>query len=545
MPKFDEIRHPDYVRMQLRWMMARSFSRGGIHVLQPDYAATVGWSAESIPLAQSSDADPAAGGDSLPADLGRDESRYKWNSTSFNSFLWKHRRETKDEFDERGERAIHIPLFLSMINIFSAGILRKPPRYENGIPTGGWLDYTTDVDLCGTGMPAFRRLAMHGAQTYGRYHAITDRPSFDTDAESLAEQQERGERPYSYLVSPLDLVDWETDLAGKFEWVRIAEPYIVPRDPSALPNANMTQYRIWYRDHWELYQPVIGKKADGGQEYELAGEGPHPVGHVPLCTLNLSREGIRYGMACESPLSEALDMDRYILNALSELDEMERAQAFAILFVPGQRRGPIDIGPFRAIGGEDVTNAPQYISPPSELANSKWERIVAKLWSIKQYLGAGRGLAEFSKEERSGEALNIETEDKRNQMSLWAAAEQEFENGLYQDAAAWSGNQSDDTMPVVVYPDNFDIKSLTAQIQDLVAIVSSKAGIIPHEVGVKMATTSVERFMRESGAGDEEIGAVQKIMKSFAETKPDMPSTPVFEAQEEDTAEEQEVEDVA
>ena len=514
--------------MALRWKMAQAFARGGIHVLEPDYPASNALSA--VPI-QAAAAAPASGGTAGTApELGKDDTQYKWNASAYNSFLWKHRRETDSEFDERGERQIHVPLFLSLINIFAAGILRKGIRYEGGDPLSEpWKEYIKNVDLCDTGMPAFRRLALQGGETFGRFHAITDRPRFEGErAESLAEQQERQERTFSYLVSPLDIPDWETDGRGKFTWVRIAEPFITPRSPSDAHLPRQVQYRIWFADYWELYQPE--EPGDSGStNYTLASEGPHPVGHVPLRTLSLARESQRYNMACESPLSEALDTDRYILNALSELDEMERAQAFALLFVPGHRKGSIDIMPLRAIGGEDSTMAPQYVAPPAELADSKWKRIEAKLWAMKQYFGAGRGLAEFSKEERSGTALNIETEDKRNQMQLWAAAMQEFENGLYEDAAAWNGKPNDH--PVVVYPDSFDIKSIAAQVQEMISLASAEAGLLPRPVAVRMATHIVERIMREQGAGPEEVQKVMKLMEEHADKAPEtapprMPTQP-------------------
>ena len=515
MPEFDRIVHPDYKRMALRWRMAQAFARGGIHVLEPDYAATPAFTATAIQNAAS--VGDAAGG--TPPDLGKDDTEWKWTASAYKSFLWKHRRETDSEFDERSERQIHIPLFMSLINIFAAGILRKDVRYEGGDPDQEpWKAYVDDVDMCDTGMPAFRRESLQGAETFGRFHAITDRPRFEDRATNLQQQQQRGERTFSYLVSPLDIPDWETDGRGKFQWVRIAEPFVTQRTPDQDPSVKQIQYRIWFQDHWELYQPADGQGSKESTNYTLVAEDPHPVGRVPLRTMNLARESQSYNMACESPLSDALGADRYILNAMSELDEMERAQAFAILFVPGQKKGGIDINPFRAIGGEDATMAPQYIAPPAELADSKWKRIEAKLWAMKQYFGAGRGLAEFSSEERSGVALNIETEDKRNQMQLWSSAMQEFENGLYEDSAAWNGTPDDH--PVVVYPDSFDIKSIAAQVQEMVSLASADAGMVPRQVSVRMATPIVERIMREGGAGSEEIKDVLDLMKKHAE-KPD------------------------
>ena len=218
-------------------------------------------------------------------------------------------------------------------------------------------------------------------------------------------------------------------------------------------------------------------------------------------------------MGCESPLSDALDADRYLFNAMSERDELERSQAFSILFVPGQPRGPIELHPFRAIGGEDSTQAPSYISPPTDMINGKQDRIERILWMFRQYEGAGRGVSEFSKEERSGEALNIETEDKRNQMSLWASAMQDFENGIYQDWAAWNGETA---YPQVAYPESFDIKSITAQVQELITLTSSNSDIVPRAIAIRLAVPIIERILRDNGETEATITSIRAEMDAYA-----------------------------
>ena len=516
MPQFDSIQHPDYERMLTRWKMARAFSRGGIHVLDPDYPASTGL----VGIPRASD----TSGNGEDPGLAETGGQYDWISRQYNSFLWKHQRELDEEFRERQKRAIHLPLFQSLGNTFSAGILRKPPKYTNGPPEGQWKAYTENVDMSGTNMDAFRRLALGGGFTYGNVYGLTDRPAFQEGAVSLGEQLERNERPYSYLVTPLEIPDWELNQFGEFVWVRIAQNLYQPRSPGDPPGAVLTQYLVLYQNGWERYYPeevLTGEtstgNADGSTNYVAVDGGETTLNRVPLRKLNLSKEGQRHNMAVESPLSDALDADRYTLNGMSELDEMERSQAFAILFVPGQRRGALDLGAMRAIGGEDATMAPQYISPGAELADAKLRRINDKLWAFKQFEGAGRGVAEYSKEERSGEALNIETEDKRNQMALWSSCLQDFENGLYEDAAGLSGEQDH---PVVKYADSFDVKSISAQVQEVVALAGAGVGMVPRSAAVRVATPIMERMMRDAGESDEAVEEVRSIMKNYADETP-------------------------
>ncbi len=530
MPNFSAIQNPAYIRMLDRWRMARAFAKGGINVLQPGYPVYTGGFFEPIP---SSD-DEGAGGEDQ--NLSTIEQRYTWRSAVFESFLQKHNKETIQEYEARQDRQVHIPLFQSLINIFSAGILRKHPEIFPKDPA--WVPYLANIDLRGTTIEAFRRRALGSGLAYGHVYALTDAPRFETEATSRGEQQMRGERPYTRLISPLQLEDWQLDDDGMFLWARITEPHLTQRTPWAAPNAPQVQYRIWYsgkvtedgNGRWELYTPET-KASDSEDQTPnwvlLEGNsGPAPA-KVPIRRLNLERPGSGHEVETEeSPLCDALDADKYILNAMSELDELERSQTWAILHIPGFFGGMLDIGPLRALGGPETSIAPSFIAPPHQLADSKWKRIYAKLMAFRQFVGAGRGYAEFSKEERSGEALNAESEDKRNQMSLWASAMEEFENGIYEDASSYSG-----TDPIKVkYPEGFDIRAITTQVQELVAITGAQ--ILPHFAKVAAAIPIVEKMLRDNGMPEEKIEEIKTSMETFSLEEPEEPAEPTMQTAE-------------
>ena len=113
---FNELRHPDYERMYTRWKMQWDFWRGGLCVMSPDYPAT------AVRYGVQTTTDDSAGGEA--AEIPRRGSGYEWRTTRTNSYLWKHPRETMNEYQERQARQDHYPLFQSITNIFVSGILR-------------------------------------------------------------------------------------------------------------------------------------------------------------------------------------------------------------------------------------------------------------------------------------------------------------------------------------------------------------------------------------------------------------------------------------
>lgn len=520
---FDDLRHPDYVRMARRWQMALDFWRGGLSVMSPDYE--VAQARFAVPQTTTSDTSAV---DIVP---GRAEQEYTWYSSPNHSYLHKHDRETLEEFHERQIRQSHLPLFQYVVNIYSSGILRSGP--EDKPTTGWWREYYDDVDGAGTSMDAFRHEKLALALTFGRIHVITDRAAGQPAVNRL-QQQLAGDRAWSYLLTPLDLVDWCLDERGRFVWVIVRESAPDLRSPGEAYGEIGCQYRVWTQADWTLYRQVT---SDDGKAWAVAGSGKHGAGEVPISTMWACRVGRTKSMACESPLCDVLDFDRSFLNDLSEANEIDRAQAFAFLAWPeveGSPIGTIEVGPWRGASYPAQAGPPTYVAPPYEIADSRWRRAQEKLFVVRQLAGASRGKAEYSKEERSAAALDVEAEDKRNQMAWWAS---EMEESDRHQLRLVSLVQGVDGQPEPRYPRRFDVASVTQQISDLVQI--SAVAAVPVAAAAEMARPIVERILREAGAGPESIDAALAAIELEAtkpEPEPMAPALPAADQQSPDDA---------
>ena len=110
--------------------------------------------------------------------------------------------------------------------------------------------------------------------------------------------------------------------------------------------------------------------------------------------------------------------------------------------------------------------------------------------------------------------------------SLWASSTQTFENGIMADWAAW--NEADDH-PTVAYPESFDVKAISAHIQELISLVSSEAGIVPRQVAVRMAVPIVERILRDNGETELAIGEIKAAMEAHGKAVPNEPQPGVMQ----------------
>lgn len=504
---FDHV-HPSYSRMFRRWTMARDFWLGGLNVIAPEtFTERVG-----TQRAKASNTAATTGTTSTsPSSTGSAQDTY-WSSATSRSYLWKNQRETPGSFDARKQKAVHIPIFRPIINIFSAGVLRVEPSRDG--MDDWWRAWMADVDQAGTDYDAFVREALRWSMGYGRYHAMADRPAFEEQAESRLHQQARGERTYLVGVSPLAVEDWETDAFGGLIWVRIAEPDIRPRNPTDVRDgAYPTQYRILYRDGWEVWQ-----KSD--KTWLNTGGNPRKSGRVPLATLWSAREA---DWACESPICDALDIDREVFNLYSQLGVLEDIQSFALLYLPveeGSAMGAIDIGPESAFQGPPG-GSPAYVSPGSDLVNAKWERIEKRIHMARQQMGVGRGRAEYSKEERSADAIMRESEDKLTFLSLLSKSTNEFDQQCLRLVAEME-DIPEDKIPTVNYPRGFDTKGTQAQINELLQLASTKT--VPMSAMITLSKPIVAAMLKEKGV-DERIvtatlaGMDAEIQKAIAGSK--------------------------
>lgn len=522
---FDNARHPDWSRMIRRWQAANDFWRGGIHVLQPEHPAT------DVLIAKELHERGADGEDVEPPMEG---SVYEWRTVPSRSYLWKHAREATHEYDDRSRRVINLPVFQYVCNTLASGVLKQNPTRDGMLPF--WKDFHTDADLCGTDIDAFMRRALSLALVHGRVHAVVDRRRFDTPANSRLEQQVRGEVPYTYLVLPQDLVDWGTDSYGNMEWAVIAEPEPNTRGPGEVPESRgpsafdvpsqfekRLQYRVWTKDSWYLY--VRNQDSKSEDKWSLLDSGEHGSGEVPVYTMFCTRYPDPKEMACESPVADVLDLNRDILNKLSELDEVERSQTFGVMAIPtleGLATGGFDIGPFRAITYPSAAGPPTYLDPNPHHPNGKWDRIGEKLFTGRQLAGVGRGKSEFSKEERSASAIAAEADDKKNQLSWWAKSLQEFDQKVHDAVGRLQGVPS----PTVAYSNRFDIKGTMVEVQEVMQLASIDVMADSRRAVSTLLSPIVRRMLSEQGVDPAEIDSAVENIRESGEKQPEVEAPP-------------------
>jgi hypothetical protein len=499
--------HPEYASNQEYWQDAWDFYRGGKWVLEPVHRA--------LPLRRR-----------RLRRFVRGTDREDANSTNdIPSYLFGHIREENDQYLDRHDRAFHIPIFRTIVDIYVSATLRRGPtrtRDKKPIPPDEepWKAFRENCDLVGTNIDPYMRQALTLALVYGKIFAITDMPAMPEGDQKLSKQKaaELGIRPYTYLVSPLDVVDWSLDEFGRLNWLVIREDRDDGRQPGDEVKRARSQFKVWTKDKWFLYQsdqePSIMLGGNFVEEgFKVVKSGDNKLKRVPARILFARRSrDRRRSLEADSMLADLVPIDLGIFNRFSLLDEQLYGQAFSQLAVPlghGQQTPEVTTGVERVFGFNGENGAPLYISPASDIIRVHMDGIDRLFEMARQTSGVSRGSAEVSKESRSAAAINLESQDKHNAIAMLAEHLEEFDRGIYQDIAEWNDLSPEDA-PQARYHKDVTLKSVSNQITDALKLMQMQ---VTQTAMKEIAIPIFERVLKEHGASEAAMARARKAIE--------------------------------
>jgi hypothetical protein len=488
-------RHPEWAQSHDHWVAGRDVYRGGRHVIAPcSYSQVVPfW----VPYFSGKT-------DATDDSTGREQNnRLAYAPQTVAGYLYSHVRESREEYNDRIARAMHYPLFRSIVDVYVSAVLRTDAQRE-GADAKQWREYHADVDLAGSQIDVFLRQALTWALVYGRVHAVTDAPK-------------GGGRPYTYLIPPIDIVDWELDVFGRFRWAVVRENEPMSRTPGQQRGEVKSQYRVWGAEGWALWR-------HGDKGWSAVEQGRHRAGRVPIATL-FARRGYesRRSLEADSVLDDILHIDLNVFNLTSLLHDQIFANCFSQLAVPTENgEAPdVELGLNRVLGFAADTGArPMYLSPSADLIHAQAKIIGEQIATARQLASVGRGRAEYSREERSAATLQQESDDKSNAISSLAGAIESFDREIHADCAATGGVKA--KTPVASYSRNVSLKALSSQIADATALSNLS---LPSGAMIEVLRPIVTRVLRDQGQGDDVIkradaalqGSVQALEQGLAD----------------------------
>ena len=423
-------------------------------------------------------------------------------------YLKQHPFESDDNYDRRKTVAYFYNYCSPIVDIFTSYVTKKSPKRSYGDlssdvvpprkPKTLFDAFWWDVDLEGTNFEQFMREVGRYAAIYGRVSVIVDKPAIAVKTQAQAVEQ--GVRPYLNIYTPENVLDWE--------YVRL--PTGRPVLSMVKVRESQTEYKIWTRFGWSLWEIVDGEKNAVMVQAEF-----HALGEIPIVNIYNKKKYTGKRMIGVSDLSDIAEINKNIYSTCSDAGEIIENTAFPMLALPEQRGATTDdeaqvVGPknIQEFDPDAPNGKPFWLEAPhSSLAEIReWiEQDAQEMVRIAK-MGGIRNI-EKSKQPWSGIAI----EGTENQ--LYAALVEKATNSeqgeldilhLY---AKW---EDEDFTGNVEYSKEFAIRDLTVALQN-----ASLAG----KEGVKSLTFEKERQKKivDSTLTDIEEVTREKIDKEIEE----------------------------
>jgi hypothetical protein len=376
------------------------------------------------------------------------------------SHLVQFTRETAARFSDRQDLAVYENYCRPVVDVYKGHLLKKGAtrQYDNNPALKRFYDETSKNRE--QNIDEIISEAEQIALIFGFSYVVVDKSS--QIAGTLLEEEEQNLRPYAYTLTPFDIIDWESDSSGEFEWVKIKE--ILVRAPNPLEDKEqVTRYRIWTRNTWELWED----DGENNSDPFLVDSGEHGLGRVPVVVVKNKKHSGNNTIVGVSEIADIVHVNKALYNRRSELINLMRDQALAILIYPHDVKqdedGNVNIGTDRILTYDATSGGkPEFISPdavPMDAYEKRIESLVDTIFALAR-LDYGNvvdkspsGIAMAFKFEKTNQSLI----DKGNSL---ARSEKEIADIVLK----WEGIEG--VTVSVEYPTNFALEDKTVAINN-------------------------------------------------------------------------------
>ena len=249
------------------------------------------------------------------------------------SYLDRYKREDEPKFQARVNASTYTNYVGPITKLLVSYVLKRPLMRENA--PDALEEWMEDVDGRGTSWDEFlAQKVVPRTAVCGWIPVLFDAPRVTTEGLeaplTMAQAKDLGIRPRAIQLYPANVLDWQEDAGGNFEWVKLRLCYRRKPDPLG-PEHTLERYQMWFADRvvWYDVRIVEGQDPQVGPREETR----HGFGRVPIAVFRgeASPDDNIRGI---SLLAEGAPQNRAHFNRGSELDEMLRAATFPILQVP-------------------------------------------------------------------------------------------------------------------------------------------------------------------------------------------------------------------
>jgi hypothetical protein len=433
-----------------------------------------------------------------------------YESEDLYSYLRRHPRESDDTFDSRVKRAYCFNYCKSVVDLFVAYMFNSPIDRNYDVDGGNQTVYRDlmeeiklDADMSGTSYASFMHDVATHAQVYGHVGVLIDAPQEPDGIISEADRKSAGIRPYLTIIPADQILDWDCDRFGRFNWVLLQVAPDEGRGFSEKEDDATEHFLYWDRKGWRRFRLIANKIAE---EVASGASPPGVRGQVPLVIFRNERS-LKHPWFGTSALREIADINIAIMNWCSFGDEEIANRCLNILAMERDPNG--DQIPTLShhnileypVGGKP----PLYLAPgetPLKLIGEWVERGKDEIYRLAK-LGGSTGLLGV-REATSGIAYAYEFNETNQSLGKKAEAMERGELQVHNFIAAWQNAKFSGT---ISYPREFGVEDFLMELE----ILLKSRSALTTESGIK----TIEKRLCRKMFSQESIEFRQKVEKEI------------------------------
>lgn len=365
--------------------------------------------------------------------------------------LVRYQNETDAEYAARVKATPLENHCQSVISVYNSFLFREDPERDLGtlenLPEAA--DFLRDADLDGRSLDHFMADANVWASVFGHCWVVMAKPN--VGAVSAAQERAMGVRPYVNMLTPLAVLDWEytRNFVGRYElsYLRYIEDI----------NGDVVTVKEWFPEAVRTKIVDKGKRTINNEFVE-----DNQLGKVPAVCVYNQRTGYR-GIG-KSDISDVADLQRFIYNATSEVDQSIRLNTHPSLVKTSDTNAGIGAGSVIEIDDAmDPALKPYLLEFSGASVESIYTAIEHAVQAIEKMSNIGAVRATDSKV-MSGVAMDTEFQLLNSKLAGKANAMQLAEEQIWRlfamyQAREWTGN--------IEYPGSFNIRDTKMEIEQL------------------------------------------------------------------------------
>lgn len=224
-------------------------------------------------------------------------------------------KEAEDAYKNRLSRAVFYPFPSKIIKKIRKFIEAKLDEIQDNYK--GIESYAENIDMKGNSIEAFTLDVLVRALTVGKADVLLTAPLTDeVEFTTLKEQEDAGIREYAILLNIGQIVDWEKDRYGNYNWCIIESVHNEPRNPLSERIDPIRQRTILYKNGFEIYRLIDNNeiKVKDFTPYDAEKN----LNRVPIFTLEIG----------ESIIKDIIELSKRYMN----VDSLTEDEFYRVLF---------------------------------------------------------------------------------------------------------------------------------------------------------------------------------------------------------------------